>query len=233
MAAAELDWIDTLVRLLIAAGLGGALGLEREFDGQDAGFRTHLLVVLGAALFGVVSVGAFDVFVSSRAATNVTVDVTRIAAYVAPGIGFIGGGAILKTNNRVRGITTAATLWSAAAIGVAVGVGFWVGGVIVTVMTLIALQLLQPVSNYVGRLGRRRRSPLLIELAHDVDVAAIIDLVHDKLDSPVGEIRHERTADGSTISVSAVRASERDIDDLIVSLQRRHDVVAATRTANL
>jgi putative Mg2+ transporter-C (MgtC) family protein len=113
--AADLGWLETVARLALAGCLGGLLGLEREYDGQDAGFRTHLLVVVGSALFAVLSVGAFDDFLVPRADSNVSVDVTRIAAYVAPGIGFIGGGAILKHGGKVSGITTAASLWSAAA----------------------------------------------------------------------------------------------------------------------
>lgn len=103
--------------------LGGAIGVEREFAGRDAGFRTHFLLSLGSALFEVISVGAFDDFVSTRATTNVSIDVTRIASYVAPGVGFIGGEAILEHCGTVRGITTATSLWAAAAVGLASGVG--------------------------------------------------------------------------------------------------------------
>lgn len=164
---ADLDLLEVAVRLGIAAGLGSLLGLEREFDGQDAGFRTHLLVAIGSALFAVASVGAFDAFIGLRSSTNVTVDVTRIAAYVAPGVGFIGGGAILKYGGKVTGITTAASLWTAAAIGVASGLGFWTGGVVATVIAVIALQALKPVGNAAARLGRRRHSALGIRVDDD------------------------------------------------------------------
>lgn len=152
---AQLEWYDTVGRLALAAALGGALGLEREFDGNFAGLRTHLLLTLGAALFSVVSIAGFDALVTTRADTNITVDVTRIAAYIAPGVGFIGGGAILKANGRIRGLTTAASLWTAAGIGVACGVGFWVGAVTATVIALIALEVMQPLSNWAAELGKR------------------------------------------------------------------------------
>jgi putative Mg2+ transporter-C (MgtC) family protein len=171
---ASLEWYEIAGRLALAALFGGLIGLGREYDGQDAGFRTHMLVVVGSAVFGVVSVGAFDAFVAERASTNVTVDVTRIAAYVAPGIGFIGGGAILKYGGHVTGITTAASLWSAAAIGVAVGVGFWPAGAVATGLTLVALEVLRPVSRYASRLGRRRRAAIAMDLREGADLGVVV-----------------------------------------------------------
>jgi putative Mg2+ transporter-C (MgtC) family protein len=142
--------IEIVGRLLLAALLGGILGIERELDGQDAGFRTHLLLALGAGLFGAISAGAFTDFVSTSA-TNVQVDVTRVASYVAAGIGFIGGGAILKHRGHITGITTATSLWTGAAVGLAAGLGFWVGAVATTVIALLALRALKPLSNWLER----------------------------------------------------------------------------------
>lgn len=154
---ADLVWYEILGRLALAAVLGAVVGLERESAGQDAGFRTHLMVALGAALFGAVSVGAFDRFVTDDP-TNVRVDVTRIASYVAAGVGFIGGGVILKHAGNVRGITTATSLWTAAAIGLAAGVGFWFGALAATVIALVALAGLKPLSGWIGRRSRAPRS---------------------------------------------------------------------------
>ena len=153
---AALEWYDVVGRLLLATLLGAALGLEREFDGHDAGLRTHILVTLGAALFAVISVAGFDAVVGDPTRTNVTIDVTRIVSYIAPGIGFIGGGAILKSGGKVTGITTAGALWVAAAIGAATGIGFWVGAVAATVIALFALEVLQPLSAWAAGVGRRR-----------------------------------------------------------------------------
>lgn len=149
MEADIANW-DVVLRLALGAVLGGLVGLERESSGQDAGFRTHLLLALGAALFGAASVGAFDDFITDQR-TNVQVDVTRIASYVAAGVGFLGGGAILKHAGTVRGITTASSLWAAAAIGLSAGLGFWEGAVTATVISLIALALLKPVSDWIGK----------------------------------------------------------------------------------
>lgn len=188
MAPPDLDWLDIVGRLALAALLGGAIGLEREYDGQDAGFRTHMLVVLGAALFGLVSVAGFDeYFAASRGATNVTLDVTRIASYIAPGIGFIGGGAILKYGGRVTGVTTAASLWSAAAVGLSVGVGFWIGALVTTVIVLFALEGLAPVGNFAHRLGRRRRAKLNIIVAPDADIVRLVGTLQEA-DAPIRKL---------------------------------------------
>lgn len=117
------------------------LGIEREWRGHAAGARTHMLLALGSAVFGVLSVGAFASFAAARATTDVSMDPTRIASYVAAGVGFLGGGTILKEGDRVRGLTTAASLWTAAAVGLASGLGFWPGALIATgiaVVTLVA-----------------------------------------------------------------------------------------------
>ncbi len=170
---ADLGSWEIVLRLAVGAVFGGVVGLEREFAGQDAGFRTHLLLGLGSALFGVTSVGAFDEFVGSRASTNVTVDVTRIASYVAPGVGFIGGGAILKHRGTVRGITTATSLWTAAAVGLASGVGFWLAAAVATAIALVALAALRPLSNWIDR---RRHPPatLVVVLDASADDAAVL-----------------------------------------------------------
>lgn len=145
--------LDIVVRLTAATAFAAVMGLQREFDGHDAGVRTHALLAGGAALFGAMSVGAFGGVVTDDA-TNVRVDVTRIASYVAAGIGFLGGGVIVKKDGRAHGLTTAASLWSAAAIGLAAGLGFWVGAVTATVLSLVLLLLERPVAWFVRRFDR-------------------------------------------------------------------------------
>ena len=159
MNGADLSTLDVVVRVVVGALLGAVVGIERESAGQEAGFRTHLLLAMGAALFGVASVGAFDSFVTERAATNVQIDVTRIASYVAAGIGFIGGGVIVKHQGNVRGMTTAASVWVAAAIGLSAGLGFWAGAVSATLVALVALYALKPISH---RIRARSEQPELV-----------------------------------------------------------------------
>jgi putative Mg2+ transporter-C (MgtC) family protein len=149
---ADLSEFEIIGRLLLAAGLGAAIGVEREADGKDAGLRTHLILALGAAVFGLVSVGAWDDFITSGR-TNVQVDVTRVASYVAAGIGFIGGGAILKQAGGVKGLTTAASLWIAASVGLAAGVGLWTAAITGTVVALLSLVALKPLRNLLRRVA--------------------------------------------------------------------------------
>ena len=121
-----LGWLDVLFRLAVAAGLGAAIGLERELDEKAAGLRTHMLVSLGSALFTMVGAYGFEDF----ARGGVTIDPSRIAAQVVTGIGFLGAGVIFRQGFTIRGLTTAASLWVVAAVGMAAGAGFWKGAVV-------------------------------------------------------------------------------------------------------
>lgn len=118
-----LDQSTAILRLLIAFGLGFALGLERELRGQDAGLRTHILVSLGSCLFTVSSI-LIEQPLDMGAHPEVRADITRIASQVVVGIGFLGGGAILHHGASTKGLTTAANLWLTASVGLAVGIGF-------------------------------------------------------------------------------------------------------------
>lgn len=131
---------DLLIRIGLCALFGGAVGVEREFSEHHAGFRTHVLVALGAGLFTISGIHAMEAFATD---SSVRVDPTRIAAQVVTGIGFLGAGTIIREGMTVRGLTTAASLWVTAAIGTAVGLGALVAGAATTVMTLVALVLLK------------------------------------------------------------------------------------------
>jgi putative Mg2+ transporter-C (MgtC) family protein len=122
---------DTLWHVLLAAFLGGLIGLDRELEGHAAGLRTNILVAAAAAVFADVSINGF--------AELRGYDPSRVAADVVSGIGFIGAGAIFAMGGRPRGLTTAAALWTSAAIGLTVGVGRWQVGVALTVAALLAL----------------------------------------------------------------------------------------------
>ena len=119
------------MRLLVAGLLGGLIGLERELRAKEAGLRTHFIVALGSALFMIISQFAFD---------GQAHDASRVAAQVVSGIGFIGAGVIIFQKNAVRGITTAAGLWVAAAIGLACGAGMFTVSVAATLMTVFCLE---------------------------------------------------------------------------------------------
>lgn len=140
-----------LSRLLLASVLGGLIGLEREIHGRPAGFRTHLLVSLGSCLFCVTSIEIYEIFGNFSGTGPVGVDPGRIAAQVVTGIGFLGAGAIIRERASIRGLTTAACLWVAAALGVACGIGLYQLAVFVTVVALVNLLLLKQVEKKLDR----------------------------------------------------------------------------------
>jgi len=124
------DEVDVTLRLLMAAAAGGLIGFERERAEKPAGFRTHLLVCMGAALLTVSSVYGFSGLA----------DPSRVAAGVAVGVGFLGAGTIIRHEAGVIGLTTAASIWIVAAIGLAFGAGLYLAGAAVMVITLVALR---------------------------------------------------------------------------------------------
>ncbi len=128
-------------KLFIAAILGGILGWERERRGRPAGLRTHILVCLGVALMMIVSEYIFEKYKTFAADSIIRVDPARIAAQVVTGIGFLGAGTIMRFRTTVRGLTTAASLWTVAGIGLAVGSGCYIPAVLATILALIALLL--------------------------------------------------------------------------------------------
>jgi putative Mg2+ transporter-C (MgtC) family protein len=128
---------DVLVRLLMASLLGGLIGLERDVHGRAAGLRTHLLVSLGAAVFMVLSEYV------ARVSTGTFSDPGRIAAQIVTGIGFLGAGAIIKEGVNIRGLTTAACLWTVAAVGMAAGAGLYVLAAVTTAIALVCLIFLK------------------------------------------------------------------------------------------
>jgi putative Mg2+ transporter-C (MgtC) family protein len=160
-------------RVLLAAALGGVIGFEREFRDQPAGFRTHILVSLGAALFTMAGAYGVSNFV---AAGGVSFDPTRIAAQVVTGIGFLGAGAILSHGLTVRGLTTAAALWVTAAVGVAVGLGYFAGALTTSVTTVVALVVLKPVESTLIDKMRRGRRQCLIKLGPQLHVAELLSV---------------------------------------------------------
>ena len=129
--------LDFILRLFVAALLGGIIGLEREYREKAAGLRTHFLVALGSALFMIVSAYGFDGALTN---SQMRLDVSRIAAQVVSGIGFIGAGTMIFQKNSVHGLTTAACVWVTAAIGLTCGAGMYLLAVSATLLVLIGLE---------------------------------------------------------------------------------------------
>jgi putative Mg2+ transporter-C (MgtC) family protein len=166
---------EIVVRLLLASLLGGAVGLEREMHGREAGIRTYLLVALGSALIMVVSEYIVLEY-QSPALRYLGMDPGRIAAQAITGIGFLGAGAIIRYRNSTRGLTTAACMWVVCAIGLAVGAGYYLFSVTVSAVTVGSLVGLKALER---RLKRDWYRDLLI-MSDDID--GQLDRVHDILD---------------------------------------------------
>jgi putative Mg2+ transporter-C (MgtC) family protein len=173
-----LDWWEVLLRLALAAALGAAIGFERELREREAGLRTHLLVSLGSALFTIVSAYGFHAFLASGA-NVVRADPTRIAAQIVTGIGFLGAGAIIRQGLSVRGLTTAATLWVVAAIGLAAGAGYYSAAVISTVLVLVSLWPLRIVAYRIFLRYRPERERLLVDLAPGRSATPVLAAVEE------------------------------------------------------
>jgi putative Mg2+ transporter-C (MgtC) family protein len=169
-----LNWDEALLRLALAATLGGLIGVERELREREAGLRTHLLVALGSALFTIVGAYGFHEFLESGQAV-VRADPTRIAAQIVTGIGFLGAGAIIRQGLSVRGLTTAATLWVVAAVGLAAGAGYYSAAVITTALVLIALYPLRILAYRILRRVRPEDGRLLVELPAGHPPGEVID----------------------------------------------------------
>ena len=135
--------LDLTVKLLLAALAGGLIGFEREKHGRPAGLRTNLLVAVGSCVMMIVSEAFYLKYGMHDAETTLRLDPSRVAAQIVTGIGFIGAGVILKEGASVRGLTTAASLWAVAGLGMAFGMGFFSLGAIATVLVLISLTLLK------------------------------------------------------------------------------------------
>ena len=173
-AIPTLNWDEALLRLALAATLGGLIGVERELREREAGLRTHLLVALGSALFTIVGAYGFHAFLASGQSV-VRADPTRIAAQIVTGIGFLGAGAIIRQGLSVRGLTTAATLWVVAAVGLAAGAGYYSAAVVTTALVLLALYPLRIMAYRILRRFRPEDGRLLVELPAGQPPGEVID----------------------------------------------------------
>ncbi|MDN6193945.1 MAG: MgtC/SapB family protein [Alkalibacterium sp.] len=143
-----IDQWETLTRLLLAALAGGLIGFERELKGRDAGIRTHMLVSLGAAIITMIQLEASNWLLdfsrnNPELANVLTSDITRLTAQIVNGIGFLGAGTIIVSKRTVTGLTTAASIWAVASLGIAVGMGYYFIAIVGAFIMLIVLRLLK------------------------------------------------------------------------------------------
>jgi putative Mg2+ transporter-C (MgtC) family protein len=181
--------LELLGRLLLAVVLGGAIGAERELGDQAAGLRTHMLLTIGACLFTLVSVYGFG--------GGIGTDPSRLAAQIVTGIGFLGGGAIVRHGLTVKGLTTAASIWATASVGVAIGAGSYVlgiGGAVLIVGTLFGLRR---VSNLLQRWGVSREE-FVLATAPGFEVKRVVELVRRE-GADLRGLEHQQDDEGDRI----------------------------------
>jgi putative Mg2+ transporter-C (MgtC) family protein len=165
---------ELAARLVVAMVLGGVLGFERELRDRPAGLRTHVTVAIGSALFVIAGAYGLEQFVSPRNTNNLSVAPDRVASTVVTGIGFLGGGAILKHGASVRGLTTAGSLWVTSAIGMAVGFGIYVVALAATAVTIVTLVGLRWPEQYIQRKLAVDRDTVVVRLRGGGDPAPVI-----------------------------------------------------------
>jgi putative Mg2+ transporter-C (MgtC) family protein len=215
-------------RLLVALALGAVIGAEREASSQPAGLRTHVSVALGACLFGIVSTLGFLEYQAVRETTNIQVDVTRVASNVVLGIGFLGAGLIFRQNGHVRNLTTAASLWVTAAIGLAAGVGNPGAASLATAATLFALVLLRPFRALIEARVVRPRRYVTVVLEDGTEPAEVIGVLTGTEGIDVLE-RRIRKRDGLSVLQLQLRGRPGvDLDRPLGQLARRADVRTLT-----
>lgn len=222
-----LEWWELGLRLFGAALLGGLIGFEREYNDQPAGFRTHILVTLGSALFTMAGAYGTAAFVDAEV---IRFDPTRVAAQVVTGIGFLGAGAILRQGINIRGLTTAASIWVTASIGVAVALGFWAAAVMTTALALGSLLLLRSMERLVLRSLRKSVFKVVLDLKREGNLSEVHRVfdrhrVHIRSMKTVGEPGDDRQM------VSSLQLPEGlSIEELTDTLRRIDDVTSVDWT---
>ncbi|MEX3942502.1 MgtC/SapB family protein [Paraburkholderia sp. BR10937] len=215
------NW-ELIARLLLAALLGSVIGFERERLSWAAGLRTHMLVSVGSALIMLVSAYGFaDVLKDD----HVVLDPSRMAAQVVSGIGFLGAGSILLRGEIVRGLTTAASLWSVAAVGLAVGGGLYTGAIAATVIILIILAGIKPLERRFITFRQRRQLTLLVSRG-----ALTFHSLHDALGTSSPRVKRfvvqqsDDSPELDEVMITLSRVSSTEYEAICATLRRLPDV---------
>ena len=196
MYTIQLDIGTMMLRLLLSALLGGLIGWERERRNKQAGLKTHLLVSVGSTLIMLTSIYGFDNLLLNH--PNARFDPSRLAAQVVNGIGFLGAGAIMRrSDNIISGLTTAATLWAVAAIGLAIGSGFYLPGIITTVVVLLSNLLLNRLESRFWSAKRAVNLKVALLVQRPATELEPINAVFDEFNMKIRQMRITRESEES------------------------------------
>ncbi|MGK7376758.1 MgtC/SapB family protein [Planococcus sp. 1R117A] len=225
------DYLSIIIRLLIAAFLSGLIGIEREAQQQPAGLRTHLLVGTGSCLMMILSVTGFDAFLA-RDSDAIRFDPSRIPSYVISGIGFLGAGTIIVHRGSVKGLTTAASVWVAAGLGLVVGIGMYFVAILTTVIVLVALSILGKLE--AKYLPSHNPKEILVIAEDREDVFSSISGLFEENKVVIMDFHIETVEAHSDKNVSAYRFIIRDENikneiELVKKLQQHKSVYKVTK----
>lgn len=213
--------VDYIIRVTIAVVFGFCIGLERELTNKYAGLRTHILVCLGACVFTILSIYGFPTFapgdnVDLAQATGIR-DTSRVAAQIVTGIGFIGAGTVLRNGPIVLGLTTAATLWIAASIGMACGAGMFeiaFAGTLLAIITLVMIRVLE--KKCLPNSTKRTKRVKISVVCDNEHIEKIQDFIIDKFQDISGLTKKQFNAEGNTSKISCIAEvlNKKSIKDL-------------------
>jgi putative Mg2+ transporter-C (MgtC) family protein len=204
----ELSLQESILRLFLALLLGSVVGMEREFTQQSAGLRTHILVCLGATVFTIVSItdmgqGLTYINADPNTTFRLVRDPARIAAQIVPGIGFIGGGAVLRHGANIRGLTTAASLWMMASIGMLLGVGSYQLAIVATLFSFLVLFIIGGLERTMFKKYLKKFNLLKVQVtAQESSVSAIEQWLERSFPSKTLEVKLQRHPESQTVSIS-------------------------------
>ncbi|MBP3390650.1 MAG: MgtC/SapB family protein [Clostridia bacterium] len=205
-------YIEVLIRLAVAVVLGGIIGIERSGTRHDAGLRTHILVCLGAAGITLLS----EVLLMDGYST----DVSRLGAQVISGIGFLGAGCILVTGNKVKGLTTAAGLWTTACVGLATGMGYFFISITITAFMLIAMLALRPLANRFKKKADFKERQLKITIKNRQSIQTVTNCIIEHECNILSMV----TIEEELLNVKISKTTEENATMLIGSLMENKDI---------
>jgi putative Mg2+ transporter-C (MgtC) family protein len=214
--------LELISRLVLAAALGSVIGFERERLSWAAGLRTHMLVCVGSTLIMIVSAYGFTEVLS---ADHIVLDPSRMAAQVVSGIGFLGAGSILLRGEIVRGLTTAASLWSVAAIGLAVGGGLYTASIAATIIILIILAGIKPLERRFITMKQRRQLTMLVERG-----TLTFHSLHDELGAASPRVKQfvmqqsDDAPECDEVTITLHRVSNTEYEAICARLRQLHGV---------
>ena len=208
---------DIIMRLLIALIVGGLTGLERESSHQFAGFRTHILVSVGSCITSITSLSLFFQYNSYS-----NIDPARLSAQVLSGVGFLGAGAILKTSNGIRGLTTAAGIWATACIGIAVGYGYYILAISAWLFVMITLYILKNIDKMIFK----KKQTIFNIKTDNIEIISSIYEMFQRSQISVKNI--EINSDISNIKINLLTVHDRRIvlDEVIKELSKLKNIIS-------